>query len=655
MLTMELDGSTSHYICADGLPKCQSHCLSGCLSKSPAVLKRALLPLFALLGMAALGLTEARAEQGLAPSQIKAQAEAQIGGQIEDQRAVPADGDRQKSRPNIVLLLVDDAGFMDFSSYGGEAQTRTIDALGANGVRFSNYHTTPLCAPSRAMLLTGMDSHRTGIGTIPEMLTPDQHGHHAYALKLQPGVKTLADHLQRSGYRTLMTGKWHLGRGDGDLPNDHGFDRSFVLDASGADNWEQKPYMPFYHEAPWFEDGQPADLPPHFYSSEFLVDQMIGYIEEADTDLPFFAFIGFQAIHIPIQAPRQFTDRYVGVYRDGWAVAKQRRIQKARALGFIPPDAPDPATPPHTRRWEDLSAQDQAHMERRMMVNAGMLEAMDFHIGRLVDHLKASGQFDNTIFIVTSDNGPEYGDPASDPSFRLWMRFNGYHDDFATLGEKGSMAAIGPEWASTAAAPGALFKMYASQGGMRVPLIMSGPGISRRGIVPAMSFVSDVTPTLLNLVGLASPEGLDGRSLLPALTGKSDAIYGPDDAIGIEVAGNSALFKGRYKLTRNSLPYGDAQWRLHDIEADPGEQVDLSSTHPDLREEMMGAYNAYAARVGVVALPADFNLFEQISANTYSKIRMRVQSAVFGIAGAVALMLVLLVMVRRVRRRRTAA
>jgi arylsulfatase A-like enzyme len=136
--------------------------------------------------------------------------------------------------------------------------------LADEGVRFSNYHTSPMCAPSRAMLLTGLDSHRTGVATLPEVISEAQRDASGYALRLLPGVETIADLLKKGGYQTFMTGKWHLGRGEGDLPNGHGFDRSFALDASGADNWEQKSFIPFYDEAPWFEDGTPAQLPEDF-------------------------------------------------------------------------------------------------------------------------------------------------------------------------------------------------------------------------------------------------------------------------------------------------------------------------------------------------------------------------------------------------------
>lgn len=220
--------------------------------------------------------------------------------------------------PNIVIMLVDDAALMDFGAYGGEALTPNIDTLAARGAMFTQYRTSPLCSPSRAMLLTGMDNHLTGIATIPEVL-PDAHiDQPGYSMSLEPGVLTLAERLKPEGYQTFMTGKWHMGSGKGDLPSDHGFDRSFALDASGADNWEDKSYMPFYHDAPWFEDGKVAALPDDFYSSEFIVDKMISYLDAANADAPFYAFLGFQAIHIPVQAPPEFTENYNGVYDQGW-------------------------------------------------------------------------------------------------------------------------------------------------------------------------------------------------------------------------------------------------------------------------------------------------------------------------------------------------
>ena len=518
------------------------------------------------------------------------------------------------TKPNFVILLVDDGAFMDFGGYGGEARTPNIDQLANEGVRFSNYHTSPMCATSRAMLLTGLDSHRTGVATLPETIAKEQRESEAYSLHLLPGVETIADLLAAQGYETFMTGKWHLGRGEGDLPNDHGFDRSFALGASGADNWEQKSFLPFYEEAPWFEDGMPANLPEDFYSSRFLIDKMTEYLDSRETEMPFFAYIAFQAIHVPVQAPREFTDRYEGVYRDGWDALRERRFAKAQSLGLVPKNAAPPAPHPALRPWASLTPQEKEHYEASMMLNAGMLETMDHHIGRLVAYLEAKGELANTVFIITSDNGPEPGDPTTDRIFQFWMSQNGYHTDRERLGEKGYWGAIGPEWASAAAVPGALFKMFASEGGTRVPLIIRGPGINRQPFNNALNFVTDIAPTIAYMAGIEATQ-MDGRSLTPVLNGEADEIYDRSEPIGLELAGNSALFKGDYKLTRNTLPYGDAEWRLHDLRNDPAESQDLSKQMPALRQELLQDYEKYAESMGVVALPKDFDILAQISAN----------------------------------------
>lgn len=520
-------------------------------------------------------------------------------------------------RPNFVLVLVDDAAFMDFGIYGGEARTPVIDRLARRGMIFSNYHSSPLCAPSRAMLLTGLDNHRTGLATIPEVLPPEHRGQPGYGMSLEPGVVTVADRLQAAGYRTYMTGKWHLGHGEGDLPDAHGFDHSFVLDASGADNWDEKPYMPYYRTADWFEDGAQAHLPDDFYSSEFLVDRMIDYIDaDAGSSDPFFAYLAFQAIHIPVQAPREFTENYVETYRDGWEALRQARASRAVDLGLVPATTSALPLPDRMRAWTDLSEDDQALYARSMAVNAGMLEAMDHHLGRLVEHLESTGQFDNTIFIVTSDNGPEPSHPVGEPGFGTWMNLHGYTRQLENLGERGSYAFIGPEWAMAAAAPFNLFKFYASEGGLRVPFLIAGPGIARGQHSQAAGYVTDVTPTILDLAGLSSVTGdVTGRSLRRVITGQADTAYAPGDAVGFEVSGNSALFRGEFKLVRNMPPWGDGSWQLFDLAVDPGETFDLAAQQPALTAAMLDDYAAYAAANGVLDLPEGYDVHDQISIN----------------------------------------
>ena len=522
------------------------------------------------------------------------------------------------ARPNIVLIVLDDIAFMDFGAYGGEARTPNIDRLAERGAMFLNYHTSPLCTPSRSMLLTGADNHRTGHATIEEVLPDAQRGQPGYSLRFEPGVVTVAERLRAAGYRTLMSGKWHLGRQEGDLPNSHGFERSLALDASGADNYAQKSYMPYYDHAPWFEDGQPTRLPERFYSSDLLVDRLIGFIDEQPPGAePHFSYLAFQAVHIPLQVPRAFSDGYEGRFDAGWDVLREERWTRAKALGLIPADAPLAPMPEGLRKWDDLSADQQRIFARSMEVYAGMIEATDQAIGRLVAHLDTRGELENTVFVITSDNGPEPSDPVHARGMNLWMPLNGYHWDPDRLGEEGSLAFIGTEWAAAVASPHAYYKFYTSQGGIKVPLIVSGPGVAPGGRSTALAHVTDVVPTVLELSGVEggpAPNEVPviGRSLAPILTGSASTVRSPTDVVGIEVSGNAALFRGNHKIVRNMPPAGDNQWRLFDLSRDPGETADLASAQPELLADMIAAYDAYAQANGVLPLPPGYHVQRQL-------------------------------------------
>ena len=564
-------------------------------------------------------------------------------------------------RPNIIVIMVDDAAFMDFGVYGGEARTPNIDRLAASGAMMTNYHTSPLCSPSRAMLLTGMDSHRTGLSTIEEVLPPELKGKPGYTLSLEPGVLTIADRLKLVGYRTLMSGKWHLGHGDGDLPNHHGFDRSLALDASGADNWAARASMPYYKDAPWFEDGAPAKLPDEFYSSELLVDRLIKYIDEGERSSPYFGYIAFQAVHIPVQAPKAFSDNYAGRFDSGWEATRRARWDRAVASGIVPADAPFATLPADARTWLSLGADERAKYARAMEVYSGMIEAMDHHVGRLMDHIASRGELDNTIFVITSDNGPEPSDPVHEPWMDIWMGLNGYSWNLEDMGERGSLGFIGPEWASAISAPGSLYKFYASDGGLRVPMIIAGPGVEAGQRHGGLTFVTDVAPTLLELAGAgtATPEGarpITGRSLLPMLAGQVDRVYGPTDTVGVEVSGNSALFRDNWKIVRNIPPVGDGKWRLYDHAKDPAEVNDLAATMPDLFEAMLADYETYAARSGVLALPDGYQAERQVRHNAIARQLSFHAGALIAIGAGVFASLSLLIfwLLRRRKRKRAA-
>ena len=361
---------------------------------------------------------------------------------------------QENDRPNVVLILADDLGYTDISPFGSEISTPSIARLASEGLSFTNYHTAANCAPARAMLLTGVDSHKNGVPNIPESIPPEQMAFDHYQGVLSNKVVTLASLLQAEGYHTYMTGKWHLGHTPELLPSARGFDRTIAMADTGADNWEQRTYLPIYDQAHWYADGEEHTLPDDFYSSEYFIDKTIEFIDSnAADDQPFFAYIPFQAVHMPVQAPKEFSDKYAGVYDEGWSVMREKRRLAAEAAGVIPTGTEAIVTP-GTLDWNSLTDEQRQHHARRMEVYAGMVDAMDMHIGRLMDYLESIGEYDNTIFVFTSDNGAE-GSPIISPTgaspLDRWFDRVGYETGIETLGEKGSWVAIGPSNASIAA------------------------------------------------------------------------------------------------------------------------------------------------------------------------------------------------------------
>jgi arylsulfatase A-like enzyme len=513
--------------------------------------------------------------------------------------------------PNIVLILVDDAGIMDLGAYGGEATTPNIDALAQRGMMFTNYHSSPVCAPSRAMLLTGSDSHLTGVPNIPEFLTDEHQQLPGYQGILNDKVETVATRLKAVGYNTYMTGKWHLGHTENTLPNKRGFDRTFILDASGADNYKAKGYLPIKATAEWHQDGKIVALPKDFYSSKTYVDKMMEFMnEEQEDSKPFFAFLSFQAVHIPVQAPKEFVAKYKKTYQDGWLALREKRFEKAKQLGIVPQNMTLGDMLPVLRKWENLSEAEKQEAANDMAVHAAMLEAMDYHLGRYIAYLKEKGLYDNTVFVITSDNGPEGGYPQGVSIMKSWMKWQGYHRDQNRLGEEDYYGVIGTEFASATASPFAFFKTYTGEGGLRVPFIMSGKNIPQ-GKNAAFTMVTDITPTLLEMAGvdlttLQSAVPLTGKSLHPLLRGEADRIYATDEPVGIESSGSAALYKGDWKIVKNAKPHGDLVWHLYNITNDPGETNDLSKENPQLLAAMIKDYEDYAKKNGVIDLGPDY-------------------------------------------------
>ncbi|MGE8190037.1 arylsulfatase [Pseudomonas sp. NPDC086278] len=523
-------------------------------------------------------------------------------------------------RPNIVVLVADDWGYSDVGSFGSEIATPNIDTLAREGVRFSDFHVTASCSPTRSMLLTGVDNHRNGVGNMPETM-PDEHlGKPGYSGVLNDNAITVATQLRDAGYHTYITGKWHLGKTADTLPDNRGFERSFIQADSGSDNWEERPYAPLYDKAAWFENGQPAHLPKDYYSSTFIVDKAMEYIAANRPDgQPFFAYLGFQANHVPVQAPKDVIDKYRGRYDQGWTTLRQARRDRAVALGLIPAET-RMQTMASTADWDALTPDEKRYEARRMEVYAGMGETMDREIGRLIAHLKATGEYDNTVFVFLSDNGSEPTDPYAIPAIRLWLEMN-YTRQLDRLGSKGAFTSIGPSWASAAASPLSGYKFFAGEGGLRTPLIVSGvPNMQADRIIKAFTHVTDIVPTLLDVAGVPAHSGeyqgravepMIGSSLVPVLKGTTDRVHPEDQAIGYELSGSAALFKGDYKLVKSLKPVGNEQWHLYNIVTDPGEVDDLQQQMPERFISMQADYAEYARVNGVLPMPVGYDYMHQ--------------------------------------------
>jgi arylsulfatase/uncharacterized sulfatase len=533
----------------------------------------------------------------------------------------------QSKRPNIVILLADDWGFSDVGAFGGEIATPNIDALAAKGVRFSNFHVAGSCSPTRAMLQTGVINHRAGLGNMPETIPPEHLGKPGYETHLNNRVVTIAEQLRAVGYRTYLSGKWHLGHTPNTLPTARGYDHALALAQSGADNFKDKPNLLIYDKTEWTEDGKPAKLPKRFYSSTLIVDKMIGYIDRGKASgKPFLASVNFIANHIPVQARDADIAAYAGRYNVGWTVLRNERRAAAIAKGVMPAGVPT-VTMNTSGDWSKLSAQQQRQRAGAMAAYAGMGAAMDREIGRLIAHLKAIGAYDNTIFVFLSDNGAEATDPMNMGAFTRWNANQEYDQSIAQQGRPGSLTAQGAGFASASVSPLRGYKFTASEGGLRVPMIMAWPGnpaVKGGSVAAGFAHVTDMPLTLLMLAGVAPQQGsfsgrrvepMIGADLTPMLTGAASSVHSPDKPLGYELSGNAVLFKGDYKLVKNLPPYGDGRWRLYNITTDPGEAHNLSGSEPERFVAMQKDYAAFAKANKVLPMPEGYTAPDQIFEN----------------------------------------
>lgn len=521
----------------------------------------------------------------------------------------------KERRPNFLVIVADDLGYSDLGAFGGEIRTPHLDRLALAGIRLAGFHTAPTCSPTRSMLLSGTDNHLAGLGTMAEMIRPNQKGKPGYEGYLRGDVATLAERLNAQGYRTLLSGKWHLGLTLEQDPHARGFERSFALLQGGHNHFgtDANPDADPATRgiATYRENGKPvARLPSDFYSSDFFATRLIDFLGERPAkgkgERPFFAYLAFTAPHWPLQAPTEDIARYKGRYDEGFDVLRERRLARQRELGILAPDVA-----PHTPRnrdgsWDSLTAEQQALAARNMEIYAAMVDRLDQNVGRVIESLRASGELDNTVIVFLADNGAEALDVETTGAQMLAGSLKDADNGFANRGAATSYLTYGAGWAQAATAPSWLTKGYQSEGGTRAVAFISGTGIApRQGAETQYLSVADIAPTLLDLAGIdAGATMIGGRSVRP-ITGRSWAnwlrspdarVYGADDGVGAELFGSRAWRQGDWKLT----DIGDGSWRLFNIARDPGETRDLSRLDPDRKAALAAAWDQYAQRVGIV-------------------------------------------------------
>ena len=523
-----------------------------------------------------------------------------------------ATAETRSSRPNIVLIMADDLGYTDIGAFGSEIRTPNIDALAATGLSLTNFYAAPTCSPARAMLLAGMDNHFTGFGTMAEHTAVNQRGQPGFEGMLSEDFVTVATLLNDSGYHTYLAGKWHIGQAPGTRPHERGFERSFALMQGGASHFsDMKRMLSVYPETVYLDDGVKVEsLPDDFYSSAFYTDRIIENIEANKNDgAPFFAWLAFTAPHWPLQVPTEYLDLYDGVYDEGYDTFRQRRLEGAQASGLVPSDIGEFPRLPRVTPWDELSDEEQRRSARTMEIYAAMVERLDSHVGRLIDYLRDNGLYENTLIIFMSDNGAEGNDRLHILDNETWVPAN--HDlSYANMGRIDSYAFQGPGWGQVSSAPLRLFKAYVTDGGMRVPMIVNYEGHLNAGSFnTAVATIQDLAPTFLELAETSRPgpiydgrsvRPMTGRSLLPLLTGRAEAAYGQDEALGWELFGHRAIRLGDWKLLWADGKNGSDTWQLYDIAGDPREVVDLAAEEPERLQEMIALWEEYAAANNVI-------------------------------------------------------
>ena len=508
-------------------------------------------------------------------------------------------------RSNILLIVADDLGFGDIGTYGGDIKTPNIDGLATNGVKFSGFHTAPMCAPTRAMLLSGNDNHIAGMGG--QGLVTNEFG---YEGRLTNRIIAIPELLKEADYHTYMAGKWHLGKELRSNPHQKGFEKSFVL-ISGAGNHYTNQSALRGGTSNYTENGESVLWEDGNYSTDFYTDKLIEYIDDNKNDgKPFFAFAAYTSPHWPLQVDKKHWEKYKGLYDGGYEKLREKRFNSLKKAGIIPQGAMLPPVHERVTPWDSLSKVEQKKEARKMELYAGMVDNLDYNIGRLTTYLKQIGEYENTLFVFMSDNGAGHRDFINNDNFTHLKDY--YNDDYDKMGNADSYISYGPQWAEAGSSPFRYFKDYATQGGINTTMIISGPNVNRKNeIHHGFTSLLDLAPTFYEVADVTYPNTykeieiypLKGNSLIPFVSGNNDSIHGKDYVFALEHYGNAMLRKGDWKITNYIRPSKVENFGLYDISKELSEQNDLKEKEPEKFEELMKEWEKFSTEIKIQTPP----------------------------------------------------
>ncbi|MEF2074813.1 arylsulfatase [Consotaella aegiceratis] len=504
------------------------------------------------------------------------------------------------SRPNIVMIVLDDVGFSDIGAYGSEIKTPNIDALASGGLRYNRFNTCAICSPTRAGLMTARNPQTVHMEDLPgKGEAPSFSEANAVSGELPLNAQTVAQALQSAGYATHALGKWHLcpmykdarERNLQSWPLQRGFDTFYGFLSGHTDQ---------YHPD-LVKDNEELPKPdaPDYHLSVDLVDRAIATMEQESEDKPKFLYLAFGAAHAPYQVPKSYIDAYQGAYDKGWDAVRQARYERQKQMGVIPSDTKLPAREAGDAAWDSLDQQHQRVFARFMETYAGFMTHTDEQIGRLIDALKASGQFDNTLIVLITDNGAASEGGANGGFRTAYADKTSVAEMDQALDEAGSASTymLYPRpWAYAGDTPFRRYKLWPFAGGVQTPMIVSWPEqIADRGAVrPDYVNVIDIAPTFLEVAGTQFAANIDGVEQIP-IAGQSilGTFFSPNAATRevqfFELRGNRAIRQGKWRavaMHKIGEDFLDDPWQLFDTEADFSESTDLSKDYPQKLEEL---------------------------------------------------------------------